>query len=83
MNSALNPNVLQLKLLVELERRQAEWIGAGDDEGDSARYRFMSAMWLLNGLDGIMADAQPKCVRRPPRRAESTTSKIKHGSKLA
>jgi hypothetical protein len=83
MHSALNPNLLLLKLLEELEHRQAEWIRAGDDEVDAARYRFMSAMWLLHGPDGIMADTQPKCVRRPPRRAESTTSKIKYRPKLA
>jgi hypothetical protein len=83
MLSALNPNLLLQKLLVELECRQAEWLRAGDDERDAARYRFMSVMWLLHGPDGIISDAQPKCVRRPPRRAESTTSKIKYRAKLA
>jgi hypothetical protein len=83
MHSALKPNLLLQKLLVELECRQAEWLKAGDDERDAAQYRFMSAMWLLHGPDGIMADAQPKCVRRPPRRAESTISKIRYRPKLA
>jgi hypothetical protein len=83
MHSGLNPNLLLQKLLVELERRQAEWLRAGDDEQDAARHRFMSAMWLLNVPDGIMADAQPKCARRPPRRAESSTSKIKYRPKSA
>jgi hypothetical protein len=83
MHSALNANLFLQKLLVELECRQAEWLRADDDERDAARYRFMSAMWLLNGPDGIMADAQPKCERRPPRRAESSTSKIRYRPKLA
>jgi hypothetical protein len=83
MQSALNANLFLQKLLVELECRQAEWLRAGDDERDLARYHFMSAMWLFIGLDGHMADAQPKCVRRPPRRAESTTSKTKYRPKSA